>query len=180
MKIINKKENKELIKEITIADFIEKNHKLLSVFAIFAALTIFSNNISVEWASSLLSVLFLTAMILIWFELLGTFPSMKPGTLSLAWFEDILSGIFLVIIIYWVIIINVTLPYILTIIIAMGVFYLFSAIIVKRFIRSFLEKKSKKFRYFFYIAILLLVYSLSFYLAILLTPFIRIFLEEIT
>ena len=171
--------NKKPDKEITISDFIEKNYKLLSIFAIFATLTIFSNNISVKWASSFLSILFLAAMILIWLELLGTFPSMKPGTLSLAWFEDILSGIFFVIIIYWFIVIHVTLPYILTFIIAMIIFYLFSSIMINRFLHSFFKERSKIFRYVFYITILILVYSLSFYIANLLTPIIDIFLEKI-
>jgi hypothetical protein len=59
------------IKELTFKEFIDKTVNLLTVFAIFNGLTIYSASIGVKSLSVYLSMMFLGLSILIWFELLS-------------------------------------------------------------------------------------------------------------
>jgi len=85
--------------QVTLAAFIEDNHKLLTSLGVFTALTLFAGNLPLRPVGYVLSFLFLAATVLLWFELQSRFP--KPGTHALIWFENILFYATMVLIGYW-------------------------------------------------------------------------------
>lgn len=92
----NKKE-----KLISLSDFIENNHKLISSLGIFTALTAFSMNITNKYFKFGLSFLSLTLSVMLFIELIGQFP--KKGASLLGWFETVLTFTFLGYVCYWII-----------------------------------------------------------------------------
>jgi len=86
--------------ELTLGQFVEDNHKILSVLGIFTALSVFSSNLALKPLGGFLSLLFLTLTVLIWLEVWQRFPS-KSGSARLSWFENILSVTIFLVIFYW-------------------------------------------------------------------------------
>ncbi len=88
-------------KENTLGDFVEDNSKLLSAVGLFTALTVFSSTLEPRVVGAFLSFLFLSATVVLWFELMEKFPAGTPATGRLTWFETILSFAMLVVVFYW-------------------------------------------------------------------------------
>lgn len=86
--------------QVTLAQFIEANHKLLSTLGIFTALSVFSGNLGLRSLGYILSFLFLSGTILLWFELLMRFPAVS-ATWRLVWFENVLSFAAIALVGYW-------------------------------------------------------------------------------
>jgi len=93
--------SEELPKNIhTLSSFIDENHKLLTSLGVFIALTVFSSNLPLIGLSYFLSFLFLSGAVIIWLETWQKFPK-GNATWLLFIFENILSLITVVIILYW-------------------------------------------------------------------------------
>jgi hypothetical protein len=88
--------------QVTLAEFVEENQKLITVLGVFTALTIFSSNLSLKPFAHALSFMFMTLSVLLWLELWGKYPS-SPGNWTLTWFENILFLTVLAFIAYWLI-----------------------------------------------------------------------------
>ncbi len=86
--------------KITIRTYIEKNHDLLEVLAIFVALTIFFQSLNIRPFSVGLSFLSLTAVGILWLEVWETFPN-KRGDMRLTLFENVIFLGGLGFIAYW-------------------------------------------------------------------------------
>jgi len=95
--IIQEKTSKT--EKISLSTFIEDNHKIISVLGIFSALTVFSRSLQLKALGDVLSFMFLTLTIIVWFELWGKFPS-EETTGRLSWFETILTFTILGLVIY--------------------------------------------------------------------------------
>lgn len=97
----NKKEsNENKPSPMTLSEFIEDNHKLISVLGIFSAITVFSASLDFLPGKQFLTGMLLTLSVLLWIELVGKFPSEKVTGL-LTWFENILSLTVAFIVISW-------------------------------------------------------------------------------
>lgn len=94
-------DNKGEKKKLTIQEFIESNDKLLTAFSIFIALTLFSKEMKIAVFSEVLSFLFLTISILIWFEL-WTSSNSKDKSLTFFIFENLLNFVTIGLIGYWI------------------------------------------------------------------------------
>jgi protein-S-isoprenylcysteine O-methyltransferase Ste14 len=96
-KVANNKTSNE---RITLACFLEKNHKLIAVLGVFTALTVFATTLPLKSYGYALSFMFLALVVLIWLELWQRFPS-GEGTWRLFWFENILTFAILGVVGYW-------------------------------------------------------------------------------
>lgn len=64
---------------MTLKEFIEKNHVLLSAMAIFATIAALLGNLPIRWMSILLSFIAITGVVLIWHEVNSQLPEkMRP------------------------------------------------------------------------------------------------------
>ncbi len=93
----------------SLYDFINDNHKVITVLGVFTALTAFSSTFPIEGFAKGVSTLFLTLTLLVWIELWGRFPS-SMGTTTLFWFENVLSLTMLALIAYWVVSVRIIFP----------------------------------------------------------------------
>jgi len=96
------------LRQVTLAESIEENHKLLSVLGVFTALTVFTGsslftrNAVNALIGYLLSFMFMTISILVWIEVWRRFSSLsRPKSLQLVLFNITLLGIVVVIVFYW-------------------------------------------------------------------------------
>lgn len=115
--------------ELSLNDFIEKNHKIISTIGIFVAITVFTTNLKIEFFSVILSFLFLLMTVMVWLELLGKFP--KRVSYRLDWFKSFLTLAFLCFIGYWVIAYNSIWNSLLPIVIALLFVRIISVLIMK-------------------------------------------------
>ena len=112
----------------TLHQYIEENHKLITTLGVFTALTLFARQIPSPQFASILSLLFLTLSMIVWFELFGRFPA-KTGTLTLMYFESALGFTVLTLAIYWFLTARAVIPAI-TIVLTFGaISSLFSALV---------------------------------------------------
>jgi len=87
-------------KKNTLSEFIDINHKLISVLGVFTALTVFSYNLALKPIGYALSFVFLTLTVIVWLELWAKFPK-RPSSWRLTTFENILSYSTIGVIAYW-------------------------------------------------------------------------------
>jgi hypothetical protein len=92
-------ESKNLMQELTLKEFVEKEKDLLTMVNIFAALCLFAKEFVSGVLGETISFLFFSAFVLLWFELWKNFP--KGGSFSLRRFKDISVFIGFAIIFYW-------------------------------------------------------------------------------
>ncbi|XOB46410.1 MAG: hypothetical protein ACKKMV_03090 [Candidatus Nealsonbacteria bacterium] len=159
-------------KEITLKDFIEENYRLLQVLAIFTTLSVFSSNLPLERFRNLLSTLLLSASVLVWLELWARFPK-KYGTWRLSLFETLLSGIIVIVILYWFLVAQAFIPamanYVLFVVLFSAINQLISKAIKKCNLPEILFKKKTSQEEFLRYAIAITVVVISLILAFLLT-----------
>lgn len=86
----------------TLASAVEENHKLITVLGVFTALTVFAANLRLQPFGQVLSFLFMSLTILVWFELWGRFPN-ERGNWTLTWFENLLFITVLAVVLYWLV-----------------------------------------------------------------------------
>ncbi len=87
-------------KEKTLKDFIEENHKLISVLGIMVAITTFSYNLPLKSAGYILSFIFLSISLVLWIELIKNFPKDPKG--NLAYFSILINWAIMGVLGYWV------------------------------------------------------------------------------
>ncbi len=64
---------------MSLKDFIEKNHALLSAMAIFATVTALLGNLPIKWVSIVISFISIAGMAIIWYEINTQLPKkMSP------------------------------------------------------------------------------------------------------
>ena len=98
-------------KKVSLLVFLEANHKILSVFGVFIALSVFTKNYLEGYIAIIASFNFLTIVILIWLEFLGRFPSKADSTtISLGIFETLFSYTVVIFFIAWFIDLNELFP----------------------------------------------------------------------
>ena len=69
-------------KEVSLKEFIEENHILLSMVAVFATIIALINNLQIQWVSKSLSFIFIIGMVVVWHELYAQLPKkMSPKLL---------------------------------------------------------------------------------------------------
>jgi len=174
------------IKKNTLFDFIEQNHKIISVLGVFIALTVFTANLSFQAIGYALSFLFMAITIIVWMELLERFPK-GESTWRFKTFENLLNYSFFGIIFYWLISYReiwkniMFIP--LTIILAAMLTSLLTLPIKKYdlFDRVFRTKpgKLKVIRYILFLLILFIVLHISFWIAFIISPPINYFFDQL-
>ena len=87
-------------KEHTLAEFIEDNHKLITVLGVFTALTVFSSTLELRAFGYVLSFLFMTLTVFVWLELWSRLPGGRT-TWRLVWFQYIFTFTLLALLGYW-------------------------------------------------------------------------------
>jgi len=85
----------------SLTQYIEENHKLITVLGVFTALTVFARSLPITTLGLFLSFLFMTLAVFVWLELFARFPS-KAGGWRVTWFENILSLSVFMLVIYWI------------------------------------------------------------------------------
>lgn len=95
----------EKTSKITLRSYIEDNHELLEVLAVFIALAIFFQNTNIIQFGIFLSLLALTGAMVVLFELFRTIPD-GDGQFLMILFGGILSIIVFVFTFYWFVSIN--------------------------------------------------------------------------
>ena len=165
--------------QLGIKEFVEDNHKLLSTLGIFLAITIFSTNIDLKSFSPWLSFLSLSCVILLWIELWTKFPK-NGGSLRLSLFENAISFLSMLTIIYWVVKVK-SLFQSVTILIAFIVMGIISSVLKRRDIFNrlfYAERGSKKIlRISIGIALIVFVLYLSFLISSFISPLIDAMLD---
>ena len=165
---------------LSLKEFIEQNHKIISSIGIFIALTVFSSNLKSTYFSIGLSFLFLLLTTMIWIELIGQFP--KHGSNLLGWFEAILGITFFALIGYWIVeyykVWILVLPYIIQLMFIGIVGYFIKKFDL--FNRVFRTKQGGKItlRYIVYFVIMLFVVSLGLMLGNCISPYIADVLKQ--
>jgi hypothetical protein len=61
-------------KEMSLWEFIEENHKILSVLGVFTALAVFASKLEFQPLGNVLAILFLSLIVLMWRELWDKVP----------------------------------------------------------------------------------------------------------
>jgi hypothetical protein len=168
--------------QVTLAAFIKDNHDLMEVLGVLVALTVFASNLPLKPIGYGLSFMFLTMAVLIWLELWGRFPS-GSGTALLFWFENVLSLTILGIVVYWLLDYRNLWHQFLFLLIFLIIGGLFSSF-MKRFNvfnRLFRAKprQRKALRYILGIVVLLVMLSMSFYLAHIVAPSLNVVLDTV-
>jgi hypothetical protein len=158
--------------KISLATFVEQNHKLLTIIGVFTAISIFATNINLLFVATFLSFLFLLLTILLWFELISKFP--KNGSTNLGWFEAILGICVLGLIFYWIVEYQNVWEYILPFVIQLIFLAIFSYTVKKTnfFNRVFNAEPGQKktWRYLIYFITIFATLALGLYLGNLLSP----------
>jgi len=168
--------------EHTLTEFVEANHRLITVLGVFTALTVFSSSLELRPFGYLLSFLFMTLAILIWFELWSRFPS-KPGTWKLTWFENVLSFTVLALVAYWLVFFrSIWHTYLVLLVAGLLLAGITSVMwrynVFERFFKA--RPGQKKFlRYSFGIVLVLLVLFISFLVADVVAGPVNTFLDAI-
>lgn len=91
--------DKSEVKEITLKEFIEQNHYLLSSMAVFIAIASFVKGLPILWLANSLFFLSIAGVVVVWFELHSQFP--KKAEIRLFAFKQILSLGLIGFIFYW-------------------------------------------------------------------------------
>jgi hypothetical protein len=167
----------------TLAQFIEDNHKLITVFGVFTALTVFAAGLPVRAVGTMLSFMFITLAVFVWMELWTRFPS-NGGSWRLTWFENLLSLTVLILLAYWLLDFRPLWQYFLVVLLFL-VFLGITSGILKRlnvFNRLFRTEPGQRrgLRFAFGIAIFLFVAYVSLQLAGLVTPPVNRWLDTIS
>lgn len=84
---------------MSLKEFIEKNHTLLSALAIFATITALLGNLPIHWIGIILSFISITGLIVIWYELKTQLPEKMAPALFI--FRYVLLWGFGMLIFYW-------------------------------------------------------------------------------
>ena len=168
-------------KKVTLGEFIETNHKLLSTLGIFTVLAVFSNNLQLKGIGYFLSFLFVAAMVLIWLELWARFPT--KGSEKLVWFENIISVATLGVVVYWLVDFRSIWRYYLPMLILLILLWPMSEI-MRRFnifnvVFHTKPGERKTLRYILGLLILMVAFIISGRIAGLLAPPINALLDEI-
>jgi hypothetical protein len=87
--------------KMTLGEFIETNHKLLSTLGIFIALIVFSINLPDNFFGNMISFLLLAIIFLIWIEVFRRLPKSKEWSLEV--FHNLLFLVLFLLILYWII-----------------------------------------------------------------------------
>jgi len=173
--------------KVSLSDFIEANHKLLSALGIFTALSVFAMNLPNKACGYILSFVFMWITILMWFELFGRFPA-KGASERLGMFEGLISISILLVVVAWVMLFSsiweevISLPIFVTI---LFLFLYFLSKAVKRFDlfnRIFKTHAGGKvwLRYFIGISAILLLAFISLLLTALIAPKAKLVLHEVS
>lgn len=84
---------------VSLKEFIEKNHTLLSALAIFATVTALLSNLPIKWIGTVLSFISMAGLIMVWYELKAQLPERMSPKLFL--FSYVLLWGFGVLVFYW-------------------------------------------------------------------------------
>lgn len=84
---------------LSLKDFIDQNHNLLSALAVLIAIASYAGSLPVQWLGSTILFLSIAGVITVWFELYKNFP--KTGTLRLVIFKNITTFGLIGITFYW-------------------------------------------------------------------------------
>jgi hypothetical protein len=176
------KDNKNKRKKIiSLSDFIDQNHKLISVLGIFTALTVFTSSLQVKAIGNILSFIFLALTVLVWFELWGKFPS-TDTTFRLTWFESILQFAIFGIVVYWLIEYRSIWKHMLTVLLFGIIAASFSQFMKRKniFNRLFQTEhgRLKWLRYIFGIILIVIILIISVVVASIIAPYVNGFLDK--
>ena len=86
---------------VTLADFIEENHRLLTVLGVFTAMTVFASNLPLAWPGAMLAFLFMALSVMLWLQLFARVLSTSHATTSMALFVTFFSMATLHMVLYW-------------------------------------------------------------------------------
>lgn len=85
---------------MSLKEFVENNHKLLSTVAIFATITTLINNLPIKWMSVALSFISIAGMVVVWHEIKTQLPEKMSPRLFI--FRYILLWGFGGLVFYWI------------------------------------------------------------------------------
>jgi hypothetical protein len=175
-------DDKSKLKENSLSDFIETNHKLLTILGVFTALTVFSFNLPIKQYGYGLSFILFALTLLVWLEVWSKFPS-GPGSFKLIWFENLLSFLILGIFLYWLLDFRGIWKDFLVVFLFVIFMSIFSLIMKKYdvFNRLFNTSpgKRKNLRYFLGLIIIITLFSISWKIAFLISPPVNSCLDSI-
>lgn len=77
-------------KIISLKQFIEDNHILLSALAVFSSLSALLSRLSINWLNTFFSFISIAGMIIIWFEVQSRLPKEKEMSIRLLLFRYVL------------------------------------------------------------------------------------------
>ncbi len=166
----------------SLHQYIEENHKLITTLGVFTALTLFARQSVPDFLGSLLSALFLTLALLVWFELAGRVPP-RMGTSTMYWFESTLTFCVMVLSFYWFLSVRSVFPWLsmfLTFFLAISVI----STIMKRFDlfnRVFRAEpgEKKSLRYFMSLLLVSIAVTLSILAAIVTNLYVDPWIDSI-
>jgi len=165
----------------SLEQFLLKNEKMLTIFGIFVAITVFTSELPLKSIGRILNFIFIANTILIWLELWKKFP--KEAERKLKVFENLISYSTIFIIFYWFLDFRDIWSYIMTGVLMIVIASVFSFIIGKYdiFNKIFHTKNNKKtsFRYIVGITFLLATLYLSSFISNKISLPINNFLDEI-
>lgn len=87
---------------MSLKEFIEKNHSLLSAMAIFATITALLDNLPVRWIGIVLSFISIAGLVVIWHELKAQLPKTMSPKLFI--FRYVLLWGFGALVFYWLLV----------------------------------------------------------------------------
>ncbi len=136
-------EMKTLPSKTSLTEFLEANHKLLSVLGVLIALTIFTSNVQPQFLGKMISLVLLTAAGLTWQELVGKFP--HDGTMRLWFFQRLVGVGLLGLVIYWILAIQSLSPLLFEMLLLYATLYVIYVTIVLLSKVNFLRRLSDDF-----------------------------------
>ena len=74
---------------LSLKDFIDQNHQLLSTMAVLIAIATYADSLPVQWLGNTILFLSTAGVVTVWFELYRCLP--KTGTLRLVVFKNIIT-----------------------------------------------------------------------------------------
>jgi Ca2+/Na+ antiporter len=142
-------EEEEEHSQPTLTQYIENNHKLLSIFSILVTLSVLANNLPDKDLGRILSFCLFTLSLLIGIEIFVNFPPVDRGRLS--WFREIMTFSMLMFVYVWIVMywqyLMVFLYMAVCAIILLPIFYLFKTAIRRTVSKiSWLNNKNPRTR----------------------------------
>jgi cell division protein FtsW (lipid II flippase) len=172
---------------LSLREFIELNHNLLSALGIFMALTVFAANIPYEFLRTGLSFVFLAVSVILWIETFFNYNptlSRRKYSLLMRWFNVLMEIATFLLILYWLVAYSIVWKIMLPVVI-FAILIALSSLILDRLsyfkkLHYPIDSKHKLKKQFLWWVLFFASLFLCLYVAIIISPTLYKFIDDLS